>query len=215
MTMWVERLAERSPSVQRSRDRSVAQASVLVEAARRLITEDGESFTIQQLATEAGVALQTFYRYFASKDELLLAVLEDLILQACESFRLRASGLDDPVERLHSHVTAVVALLDEVDASAPAARFITSEHWRLSRLFPAEVAAAIRPYADLLQAEISAATDAGTLRSVDPERDAWLIEQLVLSVFHHHTCSGTTDPDLADDLWRFCLQGLALAPTEP
>jgi AcrR family transcriptional regulator len=32
---------------------------------------------------EAGVALQTFYRYFASKDELLLAVIADAMTEAC------------------------------------------------------------------------------------------------------------------------------------
>ena len=76
MTAWAERLADRSPIVQRSRDRSVQQARVLIDAARRLVAEKGENFTTHELVKEAGVALQTFYRYFAGKDELLLAVID-------------------------------------------------------------------------------------------------------------------------------------------
>ena len=37
----------------------------------------GPNFTTQELVKEAGIALQTFYRYFGSKDHLHLAVIED------------------------------------------------------------------------------------------------------------------------------------------
>ena len=75
----------------------------------------GESFTTHDLVKEAGVALQTFYRYFAGKDELLLAVIEDMVVEACAAYETRAEGIADPIERLHSHITSVVDLL----AAAP------------------------------------------------------------------------------------------------
>ncbi len=215
MTGWAERLAERSPAVQRSRDRSMKQAQVLVDAGRRLATEQGASFTIQDLVKEAGVALQTFYRYFPGKDELLLAVLEDLIVQACDGFRVRAEHLADPVERLRSHVVAVVQLLDALPEGDPGSRFVPSEHWRLAEVFPEEVDQVSRPYTELLRVEIEAATQAGSLRSVDPERDAWLLGQLVISVFHQRSFLGAADPGLADAVWRFCLHGLGAPATEP
>ena len=56
----------------------------MLDAARRLIDAKGDEFTTQELVAEAGVALQTFYRYFASKDELLLAVIGDAMTDACE-----------------------------------------------------------------------------------------------------------------------------------
>ena len=116
--------------------------------------------------------------------------------------------IDDPVARLHSHVTSVFELLDAIGDAWFDGRFVASEHWRLAQSFPAEVALATKPYADLLQIEISAGTEAGMLRSVDPERDAWLIGQLVLSVFHQRSFLGTDDPDLGVDVWRFCLTAL-------
>jgi len=207
-TAWAERLADRSPSVQRSRDRSVKQARVIVDAARRLVADEGDNLTINELVKEAGVALQTFYRYFSGKDELLLAVLENLILEACEGFELRAAHLADPVDRLHSHVTSVFALLDETGGRRFDGRFVASEHWRLSQSFPAEVAVATKPYADLLHTEITAGVEAGTLRGANPERDAWMIGQLVLSVFHQRSFLGTDDPDLGVDVWRFCFAAL-------
>ena len=54
---WAERAAERSPVVQRSRDRGVEQAKSIVAAARRLVESKGPSFTTQELIKEAGIAL--------------------------------------------------------------------------------------------------------------------------------------------------------------
>ena len=105
---WVERAVDRSPMVQRSRNRGMEQAQVIVQSARRLIAVKGSAFTTQELVKDAGVALQTFYRYFASKDQLLLAVFEDLIAEFCVGLREQVAGLNDPVERLRMCVTIAV-----------------------------------------------------------------------------------------------------------
>jgi len=186
-------------------DRSRPSQAIL-DAARRLIEQKGESFTTQELIKEAGVALQTFYRQFAGKDELLLAVITDLIAENCELFAERAATIDDPLERLHVYVTAALTSLRPGDGDV-AARFITSEHWRLHQLFPDEMAAATKPFADLVQRELEAAKAAGRISPNDPERDAFLITTLVLSTFHHYAFH-LNDPNVgtvADDVWRFCL----------
>ena len=206
-TAWSERLADRSPTVQSARTRSVQQARVFIDAARRLIDEKGQSFTTHDLVKEAGVALQTFYRYFGGKDELLLAVIEDMIAEACEAYVARARHASSAVERLRSHVVSVVERLDADDERA-GGRFIAAEHWRLAQLFPEELSRATRPYTDMLEVEIAAAAEEGTIRSTDPARDAWIVTQLVMSVFHHHSFSTAKDPALATDVWRFCLQAL-------
>lgn len=205
---WVERAAARSPSLRRSHARSIQQAQTLVDAARRLISTRGEHFTTQDLVKEAGVALQTFYRYFAGKDELLLAVIESLIADACTGYQQQAEGIDDPVHRLRSYLTAVMASLDTTDDNEPSARFIASEHWRLSQLFPEAVTLATKPFTDMIAASIAAGTQRGVFRSPEPERDAWLITQFVLSVFHQQTFAPTKDPGIADDLIRLCLTAL-------
>ena len=85
------------------------QATLIVDAARRLIAERGERFTTQELVKEAGVALQTFYRIFAGKDQLLLAVFDDLIAESCAEYEAAAADLPDPVSRLRFYVTVPIA----------------------------------------------------------------------------------------------------------
>ena len=205
---WAERAADRAPLVRRSRDRGVQQAKSIVEAAQRLIAVNKTSFTIQQLLKEAGIALQTFYRYFEGKDQLLLAVIENMVEESCVAFKERAQDLPDPVSRLHSYITSVVTSLDHGNTSGP--RFITTEHWRLFPLFPEEVTRATKPFSDLLLGEIEAATEAGQLNARDAANDAWLINQLVMSVYHHYAFAVTDESKqvIADRLWAFLLAGL-------
>lgn len=206
---WAERAADRSPIVQRSRSRGVQQAKAIVEAARRLIEVKGSSFTTQELVKEAGVALQTFYRYFAGKDQLLLAVMEDILAESTADYERQASRLRSPVERLRFYVTTVAGGVDTRDHAA-GARFITAEHWRLHRLYPDELAHAIRPFTDLVHREIETAIEAGLLRPPHPEYDAWLITQLVMAVYHHYAfaSSDESSEEIGERVWAFCLGAL-------
>jgi AcrR family transcriptional regulator len=201
---WAERVADRSPVVQRSRDRGVEQAKSIVAAARRLMETKGPSFTTQELIKEAGIALQTFYRCFQGKDYLMLAVIEDIIDENCAAFREQARELSEPVERLHFYVDATVRAL-ETPGRGPS--FMTSEHFRLQTLYPAEVARATQHYTDLLVEEIRGAMAAGRVHPHDPEYSAWLITQLTMAVFHHYDCAGLDEPvdRIAERLWEFCL----------
>jgi AcrR family transcriptional regulator len=185
------------------------QAQVIVRAARRLIATKGSSFTTQELVKEAGVALQTFYRYFASKDQLLLAVFEDLISEFCDGLRRQVAEIADPIERLRFCVTIAAASRAD-DAAIAAPRFITSEHWRLQQEYPEEISVAISSFTDLVAEEIENAVRVGALQSVDPRADAWHITQLVMAVFHHYafTEAERSEDEVAERLWRFCLLGL-------
>jgi len=208
---WVERAADRSPAVQRSRERGIEQATVIVEAARRLIALKGSAFTTQELVKEAGVALKTFYRYFGSKDQLLVAVIEDLISSACLEFELRADELSDPLERLRYFVsTAVAATTVGSEDAVGGAQFITTEHWRLYSLYPTEMERATRPFTDLVLRQMEEATTAGMLAPRHAENDAWLVGQLVMTVYHHYAFAprDETFEVIGDRLWDFCLAAL-------
>jgi AcrR family transcriptional regulator len=206
-TGWAERVADRSPVVQRSKEKSVDQARSIVSAAQRLIDAKGPTFTTQELIKEAGIALQTFYRYFSGKDALLLAVIEDLIEENCRAYRQHADSMADPVDRLRYYVTTTVHGLS-APGSGPS--FITAEHFRLQTQYPAEVSHATQPYTDLLIDEINAGVSAGRLHLQDAEYSAWLITQLVMAVFHHYDCAGVDEPTdvIAQRLWAFCLAAL-------
>jgi TetR/AcrR family transcriptional regulator len=202
-----ERAAERSVAVQRSRARIANQVRAMLDAALRLIREKGDAFTTQELVKEAGVALQTFYRYFASKDELLLAVIADAMADACVRWSATAGELSDPVARLRYYVTAVIDVLDNEDGDGGTARFIVSTHWRLHRIFPEDLAAAEKPFVDLLLTEVNAGVEAGLLAPANPEWAAWFIAELVRSVYHYYAYA-PRQLDVKEHLWDFCLTAL-------
>src|SRR5579859_7792774 len=91
---WQERTVAKAESVRRSQARALALVTDVVTTARQLLLEQGsEGFTIQELADRAGVAVQTFYRYFRTKDELLLVVFEDLLHEGTDRLRQAAIPL--------------------------------------------------------------------------------------------------------------------------
>lgn len=205
---WEERTAERSPAVQRSRLRTVRQARVLVDAAVRLIARKGDAFTTQELVKEAGVALQTFYRYFTSKDELMLAVIADTLTSAAEDWAAASADLQDPIARLHFYITSIFETVDRGGDGAATALFIVSTHWRLHRILPAELAAAEQPLVDLVLTEIRRGQAAGVLHPSNPASDAWFVMELLRSVFHHYAYDPNRSDVLKADLWNFCLTAL-------
>jgi TetR/AcrR family transcriptional regulator len=208
---WVEKAVERSAAVQRSRLRIAHQVQELLEAAGRLIHAKGDEFTTQELCAEAGVALQTFYRYFASKDELLLAVIGDAMNEACRRWAKAAAALPDPLTRLKYYLTSTLEPLDAPGADAAKARFIVTTRWHLHRHYAKELAEAEQPLVELLRAEVNAALDAGLLTSSDPDWDPWFLADLARSVFHFYAFAPRSDGELdvvKERLWRFCLTAL-------
>ena len=208
---WVDRAVERSAAVQRSRVRIAAQVRQMLDAARRLIAIKGDTFTTQELVAEAGVALQTFYRYFATKDDLLLAVIGDAMTEACDQLLRETADIPDPMVRLRYYVMSTLERLDGDGNRAAMSRFVVSTRWRLHRHVPEELAEAERPFVDLLRNEVAAAADAGLLNLPDTEWAPCFIAELVRSVYHYFAFVSHADGELDmvnERLWQFCLAGL-------
>ena len=183
----------------------------MLDAARRLIDSKGDEFTTQELVAEAGVALQTFYRYFASKDELLLAVIGDAMTDACERWADAAAELPDPLARLRYYLTSTLELLEGDGNKAATARFIVSTRWQLHRNYAKELAEAEKPFVDLVRGEVNAAIAAGLLNPADPEWDSWFLAELARSVFHFYAFAAHADGEMEvvkERLWQFCLTAL-------
>ena len=209
----IARATDRSPTVQRSRTRSARQQKAIIDAARRLIDANGAAFTTQDLIKEAGIAIQTFYRHFAGKDEFLLALLETLVAEQVVLLEEQARSIPDPIARLHFYITFPLRLLNTVEGN-PSPRFTTAEHWRLQQIFPDEVAQADQPFADLLERELRLAQGEGLLRPSDAARDAWFAMHVVMSVYHRYAFATAREPieDIAEQLWMFCLDGFGGTP---
>jgi len=204
-----------TPAPQRTRAHNVDLDKEIVDAAQRLLhTHGDDGFTIQQLVDEAGVALQTFYRHFRGKDELLLAVIERSVAQFCADLRRSTTDVTDPIERLRRFVTRPLQLLRAGNTTD--ARAITHQHFRLYQLYPAEVARATNAFTELVLESLHDACTRGLATSREPARDAWIIQELVMTTFHHYSFMelGPDADAVSDHLWHFCRAGIGAATSD-
>jgi len=189
-------------------------ADRLVDVARARMWETGvPAFTVSQVVNDAGTSLKSFYRCFAGKDELLVAVFEDDARRGAAALAALVDAERDPVGRLR---TAVVGLFGfvTIDRRLPYAAALMREHLRLAESRPAELRRILGPFLDLFTRELAAATRSGAMATTNAERDARTLLHVVLAHLHALICRQIEDPPgvVADDLWNFCAAALGAAP---
>jgi AcrR family transcriptional regulator len=131
--------------VQRNRQR-------LVTAARDAFTAHGPEVSLDEIARRAGVGPTTLYRHFADKDDLVQAVLDDLIASVRDDV--------DPVADIADPVAAFRAMFtDSCDLSDTE----TETFLRLATTSPRASAHAQRLITDLVEPVTTRLRDAGGL----------------------------------------------------
>ena len=99
------------PSEGRVERRKARTRAALLSAARQLFASFGmEQTTIAQIAEQADVATGSFYNYFATKEQLLEALLEDELSHQRDLLRRRQDQVEDPAEKIsiaHRHLVRV------------------------------------------------------------------------------------------------------------
>jgi len=170
---------------------------------RRAWSRNGDPTHTHELVKEAGIAVQTFYKYFGKQGLLLLAVIEDMIAQACAALeRAWAVPLRDPVARLASLCDWDLARGDDGMAT-PGARFVTTEHWRLYSSTPMRFCATTLHCA--ARGFIAGSCRRRAAQPSSVEHDAWLATQLVMAVFHHNArYIGGPVEEIAEGSGCFC-----------
>jgi AcrR family transcriptional regulator len=97
-----------APSPHRApRSDAVRNRARLVEAAARAFRDDGLGVSVNAIARAAGVNVATLYRHFATKDDLIVAVLE-VVLEPLAAARDRALAAEDTGEALATFVREAV-----------------------------------------------------------------------------------------------------------
>ena len=105
---WQERAIERR--LGDARARAVARSTRFMTTALELVQESGHAnFTLQTLADRANLSLRTFYQHFAGKDELLLALYEDVTAQFTEAIREKVEAADGPMAQLEAWCKGVLS----------------------------------------------------------------------------------------------------------
>jgi AcrR family transcriptional regulator len=85
----------------------------MLDGAHRAMLAGGyRGTTMPEIAAEAGVSVGLLYRYFRSKEELYLAVCEDVTQQQLDDLAVELARIGDPRQRLVSAVDLFVSSLE-------------------------------------------------------------------------------------------------------
>lgn len=193
----------------------VAEIRRIVDATYDLIGRTGTvDPSLRDILRETQLSTQGFYRYFQSKDELLLLLLDDGRRQLASYLLHRIERATTPEGRLRAWIDGVLAQAKRPDAASRTRPFVVGEH-RLAEAFPDEHQASVDLFVDQL-AEVLGELPRPTRRRrgrTELRRDAQAIYELTFGVLHRHLLRRSV-PTAAevDHLVAFCLRG---AGTEP
>jgi AcrR family transcriptional regulator len=204
---WHLRVVRRS--LRTATKRSIDRGSSLIRAAAALLERsNGDGFTVQDVADEAGQSLRTLYQYFESKDDLLLAVYEEAMRTYARMIRKAIADLTDPLERLGGALIAAVRMPEFSGTGVD--RGLARLRLKLSEVEPELVARSQEPVTTLMRDLVSAAAASGQVRVGDPEEATYMIMALKSSFITSHTLGNDTGVRLPAvfTLTSFCLEGL-------
>lgn len=211
---WRERAVERS--LRTARAKAVSRSDRFIHTAVELLSETGRTdFTVQELVERSKTSLRSFYQHFGSKDELLLALFEEVIRTTSAEWREEVEDLD-AVAGLR---LLVVRLYEQsTDTSMGGiSRALTAYHLQLAESRPSDYARVLGPLKELIVDLVRTGVADGQFRAdLDVETLAVILMQTLVASTHMHALGAhlTGEPLEAERVWAFCLGGLT-APTLP
>ena len=207
---WQRRVVGRS--LDDARRRSIDRGARLIRAAAKVLERtNGESLTVQDVADEAGQSLRTLYQYFASKDDLLLAVYEEAMRTFATLLRGAIEGLDDPTERLAGALIASVRM-PALHGRSGVDRGLSQLRLQLAPAEPELLARSQEPVTAVYRELVEAAMDGADDPVVGAEAATYFLSSLRTSLILSMTLGNEYGLDLPDviDLSCFALSGLGL-----
>ncbi|MGE2836161.1 TetR/AcrR family transcriptional regulator [Mycobacterium sp. SMC-4] len=136
---------------------AVRNRRLLLDAAREAFARGGVTASLDEVAKAAGVGAGTLYRHFPTRDALVLAVIDDGLMELHRLGRDRMT-VAEPLAALRDWLQAYIAqarMFDGLAKTLACARPESSEACRLSRESGAELvsraaaAGLIRPNVDI------------------------------------------------------------------
>lgn len=192
-----------SPSSSRATRRRERTRAAILAAARRLCAEGGAgNLTVADIAEAADVGVGTFYYHFATKDDVLVALMEEFMGRVAEAIAERRAVATDPIDRLRKGYAVCLDVSRE-----------EQELWRVyygsaaARASFAEVARQFF-FNDAMDT-IRAGQDAGLFRAGNTELLAnWLLGATSEALQWIMSQPDPPEPAMADTLAELSLTGL-------
>ncbi len=153
-----------------------ARRTRMLQATEELALQGGwDGVQMREVAMRAGVALGTLYRYFPSKEHLLVSVMLDEVQQLADRLAVRPPEGDDPVQRvidvlrranraLNRQPDVTVAMIRALVAGNPDVAPVVAGVRRVMRSI----------IADALGASSSGDEEDGDVLAIDLLSDVWL-----------------------------------------
>jgi AcrR family transcriptional regulator len=194
-----ERLAD--ATLAERRGQYAAEVRRLIDAAFAVMRTTGDiDPQVRDIVKAAGLSNQAFYRHFASKDALLLAVLADGQRQLVGYLRARVASSNDAEAQVRLWIEGMLAQARNPDA-AEATRPFAINGARLADRYPADLAAT---RADLLTTLAPSVTALG-----GSDHDAAFVCELTLARMNDAIIQRRSpEPREVRNLVEFCLAGV-------
>lgn len=175
----------------------------LLRAARKVLDRSGWwGFKIESVLREANLSTRSFYRHFASKNELLMAVLEAEIAQAVRRLSRAATIEGSPQEQLASWVEATLAMAYDTDLARPAS--LLSGHWReMLSEFPERMTTQVDAFVGTLSPVLERGRQAGTWPNVRPREDGICVFYIVAALTADLAAAKAVQPH--DETWNIVM----------
>ena len=191
----------------RQREATEEVERILAAAVRVMERVAPEPPRVSDIVAEAGSSNKAFYRYFAGKDDLILAVMERgvaIVVSYLQHQMAKEAEPQDKVARWIEGTLAQVADPHLISMSRAAAGQMTVSNTR-EMYWRAADQEMMRPLRDLLMEPVAA------LGSNDVDRDVNAVFSCTAAMMRRYVGS-TVRPDVADiaHLVQFCLRGLGV-----
>lgn len=205
-----DRIAERS--IAHARARSHAEVARLLDAAWRVLQRSGWwGLKVDSVLREAQLSTRCFYRHFSSKNELLLALLEDEVGRAVERLDRTIAQHEDAVSKLKAWVGAVVGFAYG-DKTAPRTRMFVAQWREIESEFPEDTARCLQIFLRPLVDIVRQGRDEGVFPGADPESAALAIYYLSSGATTDAHGGGWPSHELEQDVvTTFALRALGAA----
>jgi AcrR family transcriptional regulator len=199
-------VSQRRAGPEKDLGHDLEEEELLLEAARSILREKGVSgMTVRDVLAQANLGTRAFYRHFASKDELVLAMFTGAAAQEAERLKRKMASATDPV-------AAVIAWIDgRLDLAfdrriATKLQALSTEAQLRRRESPAELQLAFDMMLAPLVEQLRMGHARGLFTEVNPELDARSIHDVVWGVVEARW-SGFPQRkrETRDRVVRFCL----------
>lgn len=185
----------------RQREATEEVERILAAAVRVMERVAPEAPRVSDIVAEAGSSNKAFYRYFAGKDDVILAVMERGVAIVVSYLQHQMSKQRTPTGQVRRWIEGALAQVADPHlismSRAAAGQMSATADWR------AADDAVLRPMRELLTEPIAA------LGSKDARRDADAVFHCTVSAMRRYLDSAQRPrPADVDHLVRFCLRGL-------